>query len=544
MPTSKNKNSYFSNFRFLSIFLGGLLVGTSSIGLAIPTTISTEPLITIDGVSEKPIIKTMIEAIQYAHKVSVNVASLSLIKTPQIPFEVHLTVDENLTVDSKYELMLKHGVLVHTVRLSNAAAQNIEKALPDLALLAEFAGNTRSRADLGKKLSHTNPFAFLELYNNAEQGSKIAQLEIAKLKRVLLSDLKNPALQASADFHKSSLDSLIARLEVEAKQQLRQKETAFKKERQASNTLESYEAMETKLNDLVLANDRKGVRKMLEAYLPWTLMEPQEVSTWKVWLEAIENPRPQDGIVMLRGLDYSTDKLQRDSSGKIGMFSTVLTKNQGSYTRRLRSLVTNRVKNGIEPNIDNILMGDYSKQSDQASKTGEALLLSNQFLKHSLQPDASSFISFTPVLEIADQFAKAPETYMAPDGSLNVRPRGGIIAVKVDPRRIFFNFTSSYQHEVEFLLPLIIFPDEVIAYEEKVDSKLPAETYRNHMAERLSKLATIKLEKTSLGSTELINQRIVSQGNIVKLRTEDLNTKYLEDVFLKRHSLNMCEKIF
>ncbi len=72
-------------------------------------------------------------------------------------------------------------------------------------------------------------------------------------------------------------------------------------------------------------------------------------NTWKVWLDAIENPDWKNTTVALRGINYDTDKIQRrqTAQGEIyGFMSTVLTKNQGSYTRRLRSLTTNRLTNG------------------------------------------------------------------------------------------------------------------------------------------------------------------------------------------------------
>ena len=153
--------------------------------------------------------------------------------------------------------------------------------------------------------------------------------------------------------------------------------------RNKTGLLAMYERQEKKLNDLIMANDRSGVRKMLEAYLPWMMMTETEKAAWKIWLEAIEHPSKTDVTVAYRGLDYSTDKLQRNEKGEIGLMSTVLTQNQGSYTRRLRSLTTNRINNGQDKQNGNL-----------------ATALTMQFGNHALDPKASSFLSFTNDLNV------------------------------------------------------------------------------------------------------------------------------------------------
>jgi hypothetical protein len=86
--------------------------------------------------------------------------------------------------------------------------------------------------------------------------------------------------------------------------------------------------------------------------------------------------------VAFRGLKYDTDKIQRrqTSQGEIfGFMSTVLTKNQGSYNRRLRFLSTNRLKNGD--------IGVVQKNSVIPS-----VMVTDQITAHARNPQASSFI--------------------------------------------------------------------------------------------------------------------------------------------------------
>ncbi|WP_413558264.1 hypothetical protein [Bdellovibrio sp. HCB209] len=299
-------------------------------------------------------------------------------------------------------------------------------------------------------------YMLLELQYNAERGSKGAQAEIRMLELMYSTNptsrqivvgalgLYNlvPELEAQEDKIRSQYQDVVTLIK-EAQAETKTRERKMQKKRVAEGVLNSLEAQEQKLNDLILRNDRKGVARMLEAYMPWEMMEPFEKATWKGWIEAIEFPDMKNSEVMVRGVDYSTDKVQRlrmaDGSERLGFFSTVLTKNQGSYTRRLRSLSTNRVKNG--------------ETSFHATT-----LLTTQLSRHAGDPRASSFVSFTSAPEVAIGFVGRAQE--------QGKSGGGILAVRVDKRRMLPNMMSSYQQEIERLVPLIIFPDEVIAYRE------------------------------------------------------------------------------
>jgi hypothetical protein len=221
-------------------------------------------------------------------------------------------------------------------------------------------------------------------------GSPTAKARWVKLQSLILekaqlSKFYEQRLGYDSNFlthQKSVLDAQLPRLTEEAIKHLRKQQKALDLWRSNTGALDKFEDRQEKLDDLILKNDRAGLRKMLEAYLPWAVMEPVEANTWRIWLDAIETPDPTKMTVAFRGLKYDTDKIQRrqTSQGEIfGFMSTVLTKNQGSYNRRLRFLSTNRLKNGD--------IGVVQKNSVIPS-----VMVTDQITAHARNPQASSFI--------------------------------------------------------------------------------------------------------------------------------------------------------
>jgi hypothetical protein len=359
---------------------------------------------------------------------------------------------------------------------------------------------------------------------NAKKGSPTAQARWAQLQVRMLNfvSLKSDVaaelnLNSNGLFEEQNriLDQ-IPKLKNAAIQYQRKQNKINSDWKEQTKTLDKLEAMEEKLNDLILKNDRKGVRALLEAYLPWTTMEPIEANSWKIWLEAIEFPDHKNTTIGFRGVDYRTDKIQRSqtSQGEIfGFMSTVLTKNQGSYTRRLRSLTTNREKNGDK--------GFNNKKSEILS-----VKISDQILAHSLDPVGSSFISFTPEAEVAKRFIGKKEVKNK-EGQWTQISNGGFLVVKIDSRRMIPNVTSSYVSEIEYLAPLIVFPDEVMGYHEGVFTfdfemqKFLSDTYEKH------------------GLT--YKKAILTQ---VKERYRQEGYNYLKKIFELPANIQICSKIF
>lgn len=362
--------------------------------------------------------------------------------------------------------------LTFKLRYDAKAVANPKLAIKDLAMIAIITSGGEQHVnnqgfsanlELKSKGQVDSPHAIAELLTNVQMGSVTAKarwvelqvelLKSAQLKPHFVQDLglsSNVVTEIRAE-----LEAQLQQVEAEAVKlsKKQQKELdSWKKETQA---LDKYEAMEEKLNDLILNNDRKGVRKMLEAYLPWALMEPVEANTWKMWLDAIENPNKDKMTVAFRGVSYDTDKIQRKqtANGEVyGFMSTVLTKNQGNYTRRLRSLVTNREKNG-----------DHGFETFGSKfRSGK---ITDQMTQHARDPVASSFLSFTYDPGVAYGFVGKDKVKIV--GTERVTsPGGGLLAVKMDSRRLVPNLPSMYGTEIELLAPLIIFPDEIVKYEE------------------------------------------------------------------------------
>lgn len=180
---------------------------------------------------------------------------------------------------------------------------------------------------------------------------------------------------------------------------------------------------------------------MLEAYLPLEVMEPLEKGLWLDWLEAIRHPRPENAVLLFRGLDSENDRPQVVTDGNnkevgYGFFSTLLNRNQGSFTRRLRSLTTMRYR------LQNL--SNSKKSPIEATPT-----ISSMMFNHAQYPSGSPMLSFSASLSTAIGFG----------GDY------GVIAAKVDSRRVLPNIVSPYAAELELLVPLIIFPDEIVHFE-------------------------------------------------------------------------------
>jgi hypothetical protein len=203
---------------------------------------------------------------------------------------------------------------------------------------------------------------------------------------------------------------------------------------------------------LVAKNDRNAVAELIRAYLPWEQMPPFERQFWNNYLNVMIAPLPiEERILIYRGVDDDIIQLAQDGdrilskeealkTQKNFLMSTILTKNQGSWNRRLRSLTSMYEKyianNATDPK-------DNSKASSEFTKSSR---ISTMFFKHSQEPSGSPFLSYTPKIETAQKFGETRLT-----------------AYLIDPRMLHFNYASTFSGEVEFLLPLITFPDDLVA---------------------------------------------------------------------------------
>ncbi|MBK9322309.1 MAG: hypothetical protein IPM97_05040 [Bdellovibrionaceae bacterium] len=312
-------------------------------------------------------------------------------------------------------------------------------------------------ASIQEKLG--SPLQLIEIISNSNQGDLFARHDLLALriyaKESLLTSLNNNSFDTysriTRDAHekllstksqeiqslKQEIDILKKELNLLLKEaENNEREGTKQREIRTSRVLDNYERQAEQLNDLILKNDRNAVRKMLETYLPVELMNQGEKSFWKQWLDAIDKPNWENSVVVFRGLGRGKDRLESaEINGKvnIGFLSPLLSRSQEPFTKRLRSLVSARKRIGSqeEPNKEQILRS-----------SGIVAAARN----HTENPGESPFISTTPNFSIARGFAT-----------------NGIVAFRFDPRRLFVNVGSDYPNEQEILVPVIIFPDEVLA---------------------------------------------------------------------------------
>lgn len=322
------------------------------------------------------------------------------------------------------------GVVVK-VKLT-AAAKN------HAAVLLEEAAHLTQMMPLG---FFQNPAYWTEIALNAQYGSKRSQLILAQAEVDAVDIVRNYFASADDPLQKADeIEKFVSARKAHAEKIV----TDIKSEVSAENKIRKgiearWKELQSRLEDekvkfdqYIAANNRKKVKELISAYMPWSEMEPTEISSWTRWLEAIENPstKAADQEVLFRGLDG--DLVRQSNEGGHFFMSTMLTKNQGNYTRRLRSLKT------------------YDKKLGKLAHEVPAHVrsLARSMSGHSHDPVGSPWLSAASY-SIAEDFAREYE--QGPS----------LVAFKLDKKRYLNNYISNYG-EFERMIPLIIFPDEVI----------------------------------------------------------------------------------
>lgn len=414
---------------------------------------------------------------------------------PNKPWEIiTTTVDElpnGVMAQIVPEINGKADNLTIHLRITKEGLKNPAVVLEELVHLQQITGAPVPWKKNTQLKSFVHPFHWAEVVANAQAGSlqaaeKLARLELEAARtseEAIRYYRKNGLFSADA---KLIDDYLVAR-EGHAEELYKKVAKAARldrKEREASwerakKVFGKLEAQSDKLNDLIAKGDRKGVRKMIEAYLPWSLMEPSETKVWTEWLDAMEKPNKKNVDLVFRGM-YD-DTILRTKDGKPFLMSTVLTRNQGSYTRRLRSLATMREKFGSQA-----LRDSFSHYNLAGSKNPGSIsvLMAN----HAIEAKGSPFIS-TAAYDVATKFG----------------PRQ-IGAFHLEPRRFALNALApdKYLYQKERLTPLIIFPDEVVYFHD----------YADNPVEGVGPRDPVNRKKHFIGEVENVLGRKVTQAEI------------------------------
>lgn len=294
-------------------------------------------------------------------------------------------------------------------------------------------------------------YSLMELFYNAKNNHLPALHTLAKIRQqVFLISPEKFNYNEKTGFHQrhsgkyqewQEIRNQFALLEKKEKINIKAKEDI---RRLTMNKLDAA-VDDQQLRTLIAKNDRKGVANLLRSYLPWEHMAPFEEQFWLTQLDIIENPAElAKRVLVLRGIDDDAIQVAHNAGvkltkeeaiqeQKIFLMSTILTKNQGSWNRRLRSLTA--------MNDKFIGVDDFHNTSEYS----RAARMTNMFYKHSLNPEGSPFLSFTPNFQVASQFGEER-----------------LSAYLLDPRAIHLNYASAFKFEIEFLMPLMTFPDELV----------------------------------------------------------------------------------
>lgn len=323
----------------------------------------------------------------------------------------------------------KKGLVIE-VQFTKAGWARPEVVLEELGHLQQIV------ADENGMFGHPLYWAAVTL--DAQKGSKRAKEVLADAESDVLERIRSLALDLGVegeeldkylDARSKQVDDLRKAVRKEVKAENKMRKSLGDQWKAVQSKLEKESL---KLDDYIAKNDRKKVKELIETFLPWEQMEPTEVNAWRNWLAAIGKKnssfKDSEKFVFFRGL---SDDLIRDSDdGGHFLFSSMLQKNQGNYTRRLRSLKTYRDK--------------LAKQVNSYDNTPFLTTnIVNSLKGHSHDPVGSPFISVSHA-RTASNFSD-----------------GKIVAMHIPFARTVDNLVSDYG-ETERLIPLIIFPDEIL----------------------------------------------------------------------------------
>jgi hypothetical protein len=322
-----------------------------------------------------------------------------------------------------------------------------KEGLEDAVASEELLNFLRTLANSRYFMSH---FASFEMYYNALAQDPIAVLNWAKIREVA-ANMPPTDISANAEIRQALL--------VRGSEWIKEKEdytnaaeqavkAAKKKDVERRAVIDSLDKLseDMQFKNLVAKNDRKGAADLLKKYLPWEQMAPFEKRYWETYLDAIANPLPMEQrIFIYRGVNddviYSAYKNGKEipkemaqKEGDVFVMSTIMTKNQGTWNRRLRSLTAMYDKH----------IATNDKYGNEFTKSARIV---SMFVNHSRIPKGSPFLSLTSKFQTAHNFG-------------NKR----MSAYALDPRLVSYNFTSRFKNEVEFLIPLMVFPEDVMGF--------------------------------------------------------------------------------
>ncbi|EQC44738.1 hypothetical protein [Bacteriovorax sp. Seq25_V] len=323
---------------------------------------------------------------------------------------------------------------------------------------------------------YPTPYSFFETMFNARNGHLESQRALIRLRQISMkgkTEFVDLIEKLNDDLE--AIDAKIAakRKEIKAQEKAR-KDIMSKLDRAADDG---------QLRTLLQKNDRAGVVDLLQKYLPREQMTPMEHMFWDQVLNKIKNPAPiKDRVLVYRGtygdrlypeivngsvMEYD----QAVKEGRLAAMSTIITRNQGTWNRRLRSLQTMFDKK-ISQNPFNV-----------ESEMNASSRLTTMMKQHSIEAQGSPFLSFTTDFATGYRFGFSISGDAADkDGS---RAMGAFL---IDPEILLFNQMTSFKGEMEYLHSLISFPEEMVAfYDESINGRGSSDAVNTYIHDTFKK---------------------------------------------------------
>lgn len=298
----------------------------------------------------------------------------------------------------------------------------------------------------------TSIYGINELFYDAKKGNISAQ---TRLLRWRLAVLEQMSVTEAFETQFTGTRVYLQNLKLSETQKLL---TLFQSAQSAEQKAlidfkEANRSTDAKLADLILNNDRKGVAQYLRTVLSWELMQEAEANSWKLWIDAIENPNLSETTLAFRGMSHLEEALTTTIQGEVrrAFLSPMLNRNLSNIDESIKGLTEKRVT-----------FGDRERSKLNVTNPETIVRTSDMMTSHTEADNGlSMFLSFSPDIEVAEHFVSGTPAFPGPAGNL--------LAVRIDKRRLFPNIATGFPKEFEFIAPLIVFPDEIIIYKENYD---------------------------------------------------------------------------
>lgn len=375
-----------------------------------------------------------------------NESTYKVLRNVQSDLEIRMVETEELASDVKFKLDFDMDLETNKLKLTILSNSQVD----DLGAHMELRSFIST---IFTEATFNTVYDAFESSLNAKLGDLEAHKAFLLMRMRYLEELKDMDLGEMDEAFYEGRSAELRVYDQVLSQKLSEQSKIIKAEEAARKAplaaLDKAGEME-QLRGLVAQGKRKEVADLISKYLPWEKMPPLERLFWEENLKYMADPLPiEERMLVFRGIDgdmtYAAvengeflTKEVSEERGSSFLMSSILTKNQGTWNRRLRSL---------ETMLGKVITMNAKTTSNTFTKTSR---ISTMMYQHSLNPSGSPFLSYTPSIKIAERFGKKR-----------------MAALLLDPRMTYANFSSAYKIELEFLTTLVTFPDEMVAIYDK-----------------------------------------------------------------------------